>query len=156
MAKTMRSLSLSFTTDLSRTMGSRAWKMCVLVVTGVILSDILDIIITTTSTPIMVTILKLTVLPGRHPLHGHSDRERGAHNLTRRAACFHGVEGTMGSFALVHDGLQRLYLLLLVNGSWAINALVLTLALSVFCISRTTSRFFAAYPPDNDLRYIMI
>jgi hypothetical protein len=131
--------------------------MCALVVTDVILSDILDIITTiTSSTPIMATILKLTVLPGRHLLHGHSDRERGAHNLMRRAACFHGVEGTMGSFALVHDGLQKLYLLLLVNGSWAINALVLALALPVFCISRTTSRFFAAYPPDNDLRYIMI
>jgi len=122
--------------------------MCAPVVTDVILSDILVIIITITTSSTLITaiILKLMVLPGRHLLHGHSDRELGAHSLTRRAACFHGAEGTMGSFALAHDDLQRLYLPLLGNGSWAINALVLALTLPVFASLALHLAFFAAYP----------
>lgn len=103
------------------------------VVMDVILSVILVIIITIITTPTMViTFLKLVLPHGRYLLRGHSDHEQGVLTLTRRAACSHGVEETMGSFALVLDDLQRLYLTLLVIGSWAINAFSLALSLPVF------------------------
>lgn len=88
--------------------------MCAPVVMDVILSVILVII---TITPTMVTTLKLTLLHGRCLLRGRFDRERGVHTLMIQAVCFHGAEGTMGSFALALDDLQRLYLTLLVIGS---------------------------------------
>lgn len=89
--------------------------MCAPVVMDVILSVIL--VITTITTPIMVTTFSKLTLPGLSLLRGRSDHEQGVHTLTTRAACSHGVEETMGSFALALDDLQRLYLMLLVIGS---------------------------------------
>lgn len=159
MAKTMMtlSLSLSFTANLSRTTGSRAWKMCAPVVMDVIPSDILVIIITmTTSTPIMVIISLKLMLRDLHLPHGRFGRERGAHTLMTRAACSHGAEGTMGSFALDHDDLPRLYPTLFEIGRWAINALVLALTLPVF-VFRTLHLAFPQHTlSDNGLRYTLI
>lgn len=112
--------------------------MCAPVVMDVILSVILDI--TTIITPTMVTtFLKSTLPHGRRLLRGRFDHERGVHTLTTPAACSHGVEGTMGSFALALDDLQRLYLTLLVIGSWAINTLFLVLALPFFAFAHDIS-----------------
>jgi len=103
--------------------------MCAPVVMDVILSDILVI---TIITPTMVTTLTLALPHGQCLLRGHFDHELGVHTLMIREVCFHGAEGMMGNFALALDDLQRLYLTLLVNGSWANNARSLALALPIF------------------------
>jgi hypothetical protein len=96
--------------------------MCAPVVMDVILSVILVITITT---PTMVTtFLKLALPHGRCLLHGHFDHERGVHTLMIPAAYFRGAEGTMGSFALAPDDLQRLYLTLLVIGRKPVSSLL--------------------------------
>lgn len=155
MAKTMTTLSLNSMANLSRTTGSKAWKMCAPAVMGVILSVIL--VITTITTPTMVTtFLKLALPHGRCLLRGHFDHERGVHTLMIRAACFHGAEGTMGSFALALDDLQRLYLTLPVIGSWANNARFLALALPIFAFRARYLAFSQPTLSDNGLRYIMI
>jgi len=155
MAKMKTTLSLSFMRGLSRTMGSRAWKMYAPVVMGVILSDILVI---TTTTTIMVTIFLKSMLPrGQYLLHGRSDRAQGVHTLTRRAACSHGAEGRMENFVLAHDDLQRLYLTLLEIGSGAINALFPALSyLACFYFRALHLAFLQHTLPDNGLRYIML
>lgn len=153
MAMTKTTLSLNSMANLSRTTGSKAWKMCAPVVMDVILSVTLVI----TTTPTMVTIsLKLALPHGQCLLRGRFDHERGAHTLMMRAACFHGAEGTMGSFALALVDLQRLYLTLLVIGSRANSARFLALALSIFAFHAQYLAFSQPILPDNGLRYIMI
>jgi len=127
--------------------------MCAPVVMDVILSDILVIIIITT---IMVIIFLKSMPRGLHLLHGRSDRGQGVHTLTIRAACSHGAEGTMGSFALAHGDLQRLYLTLLGIGSWAINALFLAFTLHIFAFRALHLTFPQHTLSDNGLRYIII
>lgn len=154
MAMTMTTLSLNSMANLSQTTGSRVWKMCAPVVMGVILSVIL--VITTITTPTMVTTLKLALPHGRCLLRGRFDHERGVHILMMQVACFHGAEETMGSFVLALDDLQRLYLTLLVIGSWANNACFLTLALHIFAFHARYLALLQPILPDNGLRYIMI
>lgn len=114
--------------------------MYALVVMDVILSVTL-VIITTITTPTMVTtFLKLALPHGRCLLHGHFDHERGVLILMIPAACFRGAEGMMGSFALAPDDLQRLYPTLLVIGRKPHSCL------ANFCFSHTISRFLTAYP----------
>jgi hypothetical protein len=126
--------------------------MCAPVVMDVILSDIL--VITTTTPTMVTTFLKLALPHGRCLLHGHFDHERGAHTLMILAACFRGAEGTMGSFALALDDLQRLYLTLLVVIGRIARFLTLTSPIFDFCTRYLA--FSQPTPSDDGFRYIMI
>lgn len=99
--------------------------MCAPVVMDVILSVIP--VITTTTPTMATTFLKLVLPHDRCLLRGHFDHERGVHILMIPAACFRGAEGTMGSFALALDDLQRLYLTLVVIGRTSVSSLRLFL-----------------------------
>lgn len=114
--------------------------MCAPVVMDVILSVIL-VIITITTPTMATTFLKLALPHGRCLLHGLFDHEQGVHILMIPAACFRGVEGMMGNFALAPDDLQRLYPTQLVIGRKSYSCL------AYFCFSHMISRFSHSLPP---------